>query len=248
MVSNTPSWFQRVRRDQIFWLVVVGLLLIYALSRLNVVSFLLTAVALILAITVHECAHAWVADRLGDPTARYLGRVSLNPLVHLDPVGTAMMLVTALTGMGIGWGKPVPVSPHRLRYGQRLGSGLVALAGPVANLVLAALCGLVLRLAGGRWTALDMVLSTIVVTNIVIAMFNLLPLPPLDGHSVLLGLLSLLRGEWAWRVADFVQSWQRLGPMFLILLIVFSQFLGINILGWWIGPPLRFFYRLFVGS
>ncbi len=236
-----------MRRDQIFWLVVGVLLLIYALFQLDLVSFLLTAVALILAITVHECAHAWVADRLGDPTARYLGRVSLNPLVHLDPVGTVMMLVTALTGMGIGWGKPVPISPHRLRYGQHLGGGLVALAGPLANLLLAALSGLALRLVGLRSMALAMALNTIVVTNIVIAMFNLLPLPPLDGHSVLLGLLSLLRGKWAWRVVDFVQSWQRLGPMFLILLIVFSQFLGINILGWWVGPPLRFFYRLFVG-
>ncbi len=108
----------RLGRDQIFWLVAGLVLLIYALVVLDTLRFVSTLVALVLAITVHECAHAWSANRLGDPTSRLMGRVSLNPLVHLDPLGSIMMVITALTGMGIGWGKPVPVTPYRLRFGR----------------------------------------------------------------------------------------------------------------------------------
>lgn len=149
--------------------------------------------------------------------------------------------------MGIGWGKPVPVSPYRFRLGPRLGSGVVALAGPAANLLVAAILGLGLRLGLARWQWLQFVVISLGLTNIVLAMFNLLPLPPLDGHSVLLGLLSLSRAQWAWRTSQFLLSLRRYGPMLLILLIVATQFLGINLIGWLIGPPARFFYRSIVG-
>jgi len=245
-----PSGFRGLRlgRDTIFWLVVGGLFLLYGVFRLGVVGLLTALGALLVAITVHECAHAWAAERLGDPTARYLGRVSLNPIVHLDPMGTVMMALTTVTGMGIGWGKPVPVSTHRLRYGPRLGNGIVALAGPAANLTTALVLGLVVRLLPPAFYGLGGVLVSVALTNIVIAMFNLLPIPPLDGSSVLLGLLSLSRARWAWQVSQFMYALQRRGPMVLILVIILTQFLGINLIGWLIGPPTRLLFRVIVGA
>ena len=176
--------------------------------------------------------------------------ISLNPLVHLDPVGAVMMIVTALTGMGIGWGKPVPVTPYRLRYGPWLGSGLAALAGPLSNLLLALAVGLPLRLLllfPAVLSVLYVPLQILVMTNIVIAVFNLLPLPPLDGHSVLLGLLSLSRGELARGVSQFLVGMQRHGPMILLAVIIISQFLGLNLLGLLVGSPARFLYRVVMG-
>lgn len=242
----------RLGRDKVFWLVVAGIFLTYVVLQTQVgLTFLFTLVALLIAITVHECCHAWVADLLGDPTARLRGRVSLNPLRHLDPTGTVMMLISALTGFGIGWGKPVPVTPYRLKYGSRRGEALVALSGPASNLAVAAVVGILLRLAI-RWMApmpiLFLLFQAIVITNIAIAMFNLIPLPPLDGHSVLLGLLSLSRGRWAWEAMQFVNGLRSYGPMILLGLIIFSQFLGLNLLGVLIGPPIWFFYRLIMGS
>jgi Zn-dependent protease len=112
----------------------------------DLARFAAIIVAVLVAIDVHECCHAWVADRLGDPTARNLGRVSLNPLVHLDPLGTLMIFLTAITGFGIGWGKPVPVDPYRLRHGPTTGMGIVSLAGPAANLTTAAVLAIPFRL------------------------------------------------------------------------------------------------------
>ncbi len=237
----------RLGRDKTFWIVVGGLFLLYGIFRLGVVGLLTTVGALLVAITVHECAHAWAAEQLGDPTARLMGRVSLNPLVHLDPMGTVMMAVTAVMGMGIGWGKPVPVSPHRLRYGPRLGNGIVALAGPAANLLTALALGLVLRLLPGSLFGVGGVLATVAFTNIVIAMFNLLPIPPLDGHSVLLGLLSLSRSRIAWQVSQFMLTLQRQGPMVLIFVIILTQLAGFNLIGWLIGPPTRLLFRIIAG-
>jgi Zn-dependent protease len=156
--------------------------------------------------------------------------------------------VTMVMGVGIGWGKPVPVSPHRLRFGQRLGNGIVALAGPVANLLTALVLGLVLRLMPTPFGGLGGVLTTIALSNIVIAMFNLLPLPPLDGHSVLLGLLSLSKSRVAWQVSQFILTLRRQGPMVLIVVIILTQFVGINLIGWLIGPPTRLLFRLIVGA
>jgi Zn-dependent protease len=238
----------RIGRDRLFWLVVGGLVLAYVLLRGNALQLLSTLLTLVVAVTVHECSHAWVADRLGDPTARYMGRVSLNPIRHLDPLGSVMMVVTAISGMGIGWGKPVPVSPHRLRYGPRLGNGIVALAGPFSNLLLAAVLGLGVRLVPAMPAAVALVLLNAVWTNLFLSMFNLLPLPPLDGHSVLLGLLSLSRAQWAWRASQALGSLQRYGAVVLLGVILISQLLGLNVIGWVIGPPARMLYRVIVGG
>jgi Zn-dependent protease len=245
---NGSAILRRFRQDRTFWLIIAGLVLLYVLLNTRaVLPITFTLIGLLAAVTVHECAHAWVADELGDPTARLRGRVSLNPLVHLDPMGTVMMIITAFTGFGIGWGKPVPVSPYRLKYGRRFGEGLVALSGPVANLLLALVVGLIVRVVGGTVFLLYLALRTLVTTNVVIAMFNLLPLPPLDGHSVLLGLLSLSNAEWVWQVSEFIAGLERYGSMILLGVILLSQFMGLNIIGALIGPPTQFFLRLILG-
>ncbi|MFP3897207.1 MAG: site-2 protease family protein [Anaerolineales bacterium] len=248
MNRNKSAFLGKFDQDRTFWLIVGGLILVYALLNTRaVLPIIFSLVGLLLAVTVHECAHAWLADRLGDPTARLRGRVSLNPLVHLDPMGTVMMVITVFTGMGIGWGKPVPVNPYQLKYGRRFGEALVALAGPVANLLLAAIVGLVARLMGGNLFLLYYILRILVMTNVVIAVFNLLPFPPLDGHSVLLGLLSLSNAEWVWRLSEFVAGWERYGAMILLGVILVSQFMGLNIIGALIGPPTQFFLHLILG-
>ncbi len=248
MNRSESAFLDKFDQDRIFWLIVGGLILVYALLNTQaVLPIIFSLLGLLLAVTVHECAHAWVADRLGDPTARLRGRVSLNPLVHLDPMGTVMMILTVFTGMGIGWGKPVPVNPYQLKYGRRFGEGLVALAGPLANLLLAAIVGLVFRITGGAIPYIYLILRILVMTNVVIAMFNLLPFPPLDGHSVLLGLLSLSNAEWTWQLSEFIAGWERHGAMILLGVILVSQFMGLNIIGALIGPPTQFFLRLILG-
>ena len=153
---------------------------------MDIRTFIAGALGILIALDVHEFFHAWVADWLGDPTARYLGRISLNPLVHLDPLGTLMLFLAATTGRGIGWGKPVPVNPNRLRYGPRVGMGIVSFAGPFANLVTAAAFGLPLRLGAELPGTLSVLFLQIMFINIGLAIFNLIPLPPLDGAEVIL--------------------------------------------------------------
>lgn len=247
----------RFTRDRIFWYVLLGLAVLYvaavalrggAASATGVViQFLVRVLALVLAITVHEFAHAWSANLLGDPTARLAGRLTLNPIAHLDPLGSLMMIVSTFTGVGIGWGKPTPVRPWRLRYGARLGNGLVALAGPVSNVLLATVLGMVLRMPLPLPAWLAFALSSIVLMNLFIALFNLIPIPPLDGHSVLLGLLSLPKGRWAWRASEFLVRLEAQGPLLLIGLLIITQFLGLPVLGWLVGRPATFLYRLIVG-
>ncbi len=249
-MTDLQTRMKSLGRDQIFWLVVIVVVIAYILLSGNVASMLATLMGLVIAITVHECAHAWMADQLGDPTARYMGRVSLNPLVHLDPLGSIMILVTAVLGTGIGWGKPTPVNPSRLRYGSRLGNAIVSLAGPASNLIVGLVLGLVLRFALTTsipfWFA-D-ALFALVSTNVVIAMFNLIPVPPLDGFAVLLGLISLIPGRAAWGAIQWLSGLQRYGAFLLLGLIFLSQFLGLNVIGWWVLPPTRLFLRLVVGA
>ena len=213
-------------------------------SLLETVAFLLS---LLIAIDVHEFAHAWVANELGDPTARYQGRLSLNPLVHLYPMGTIMMLFSLFSGFGIGWGKPVPVDPRYLRKGPRVGMGMVAAAGPVSNLILAAIAAVPIRLALSLpWSLLNL-LAILISVNISIALFNLLPLPPLDGASILRGILSTIRARWAYQVSDALDRMQVQGPIIFLLLIVVDQVLPISILGLILGTPYRLLFRLIVG-
>ncbi len=142
-------------------------------------------------LTVHEAAHAWSADRLGDPTARLLGRLSLNPVVHIDLIGTIIMpLIAVISGFPIlGWAKPVPVNISRLRNPRR-DFMLVAAAGPASNLLLALMAAIAIRFTmGDVGLSSEQPLVRFVLINVFLAVFNLVPVPPLDGGNVLAGLL-----------------------------------------------------------
>ncbi len=214
---------------------------------MNIQSFIAGALGILIALDIHEFFHAWVADQLGDPTARYLGRISLNPLVHLDPLGTMMMFMAALTGRGIGWGKPVPVNPRNLRYGPRVGMGIVSFAGPLANLVTALAFGLPLRLGTNLPGTLALLFLDIMLINIGLAVFNLIPLPPLDGYGVLQGILASIRGPTGYRLSQSLSSLERQGPFLLFTLILAGQYLRIDLLGWFMDPLVTFFFRLILG-
>jgi len=195
---------------------------------LDLTRFIAIIVAVLLAIDVHECCHAWVAWRLGDPTAKNVGRVSLNPLVHLDPLGTIMIFLTALTGFGIGWGKPVPVDPYRLRQGPMRGMGIVSLAGPAANLTTAAILAIPFRVGMAFLPAMAIeFLLVLAMVNIGLAIFNLIPLPPLDGYGVLMGVLGSIRAPWAYRSVYSMARYERYGPMILLLVIIADRYVPI---------------------
>lgn len=211
----------------------------------EIIAFL---VSLLIAIDIHEFAHAWMANELGDPTARYYGRLSLNPLVHLDPMGTMMMLFSLFYGFGIGWGKPVPVNPVYLRKGPRVGMGMVAAAGPLSNLVLAAIIAVPLRIGLPLPWLLRMLLRVVISVNIGIALFNLLPVPPLDGASILQGILSTIRARWAYQASVALDRIQAQGYIIFVFLILVDQVLRLNILGLILGLPFRLLYRLMVGA
>lgn len=172
----------------------------------NPILFFVWAAALLIAVTIHEFSHAFVADRLGDPTARLLNRVSLNPINHLDPIGTLMLLF-----FRFGWGKPVPFDPFNLRRPKR-DSALISLAGPASNLILATLLSFILKLQFSP--LLSLFLIPIIIININLAIFNLLPIPPLDGSKILYGILPM---SWAEEYNDFMRSY---GSILLILLII----------------------------
>jgi Zn-dependent protease len=164
-------------------------------QSLDVFSIAVPILIVLLSLTVHEAAHAWSADRLGDPTARMLGRTSLNPIVHIDPIGTIVLpLIAVVSGFPIiGWAKPVPVNINRLRR-HRQDFMLVAAAGPASNIALAAIAAVlfhtVIQMGLGELTYIAaQVLVEVGRINILLAMFNLIPIPPLDGGNVLAGLL-----------------------------------------------------------
>ncbi len=175
---------------------------------LNPSSFLVWVIALLVAITVHEFSHALAADRLGDPTPRLQGRLTLNPIAHLDPIGTLMLLIARF-----GWGKPVPIDPYNLQNPRR-DSAIISLAGPGSNFILATLLSIILRLSlFGPFAFLAVsFLTPIIVLNVYLGLFNLLPIAPLDGFKIVLGFLP----------RDLALQWEELesyGLLFLLFLI-----------------------------
>jgi Zn-dependent protease len=179
-------------------------------------------VALLVGLTFHEFSHAFVADQLGDHRPRALGRVSLNPVRHIDPMGALMLVI-----VGFGWAKPVPINPAALRPGRR-GLSMVAAAGPVANVSVAVLAAILFRAvdAAGAPDFLLSALGYTVLFNFVLAIFNLVPIPPLDGYNVV---LPFLPPQLAWQV-------QRYAPygMTILLVIILASYLlpGPGPLGW----------------
>lgn len=169
---------------------------------------LLFIVAFLFSLSVHEAAHAWMANRLGDPTAKLAGRQTLNPLAHLDPLGTILTLFLLITGSPIvfGWGKPVPFDPYNLRSPRR-DAALISFAGPAANLLLATFLAIFFRLT-------NFPLISIIILNITWAFFNLLPLHPLDGGKVLIGLLP----------QDLAYKWDEILQQYGLIILIFLIF------------------------
>jgi Zn-dependent protease len=208
------------------------------LPAIDFAGVFIAFLVLLFSLTVHEAAHALTADRLGDPTARLLGRVSLNPAVHVDPLGTIVLpLIAIISNFPIlGWAKPVPVNITRLRGHWKRKYMLIAAAGPASNLVLAVIASLILHLVPvasalqeAALAPLARVFREAVFINVLLAVFNMVPVPPLDGGNVLAG---VLRGPVA-------EMYERLRPYgFLILYgLMFTGILTMIIL-----PPARFLW------
>ena len=184
---------------------------------------ILSIIILIFSVILHEVSHGFMADWLGDPTARLAGRLTLNPLKHIDPVGSILVpLITSLFGFTFGWAKPVPYNPYNLRN-KRQGEFLIALAGPASNLLLAIIFGTIIRFTATPLTVngpFITVLSYVVLINIVLAIFNLIPLPPLDGSKLLFSVLPNQYGR-------FRRTLELYAPVFvLVVVFVLWQFLS----------------------
>ena len=197
---------------------------------------ILSIIILIFSIIVHEVSHGFMADALGDPTARLQGRLTLNPIKHIDPVGSILVpLITMMSGFTFGWAKPVLYNPYNLKN-KRQGEFLIAAAGPASNILLAVIFGTILRfMAAGAagFTPAMTVLAYVVIINIVLAVFNLIPLPPLDGSKLLLAFLPNQYGKTRYMLERFAPLfvliaafilWQLISP---IVPIVFKLFTGL---------------------
>lgn len=183
-------------------------------------TILLYAIPLLFAITLHEVAHGWAAYAFGDPTAKMLGRLSLNPIKHIDPIGTILIpaIMVYFSGFIFGWAKPVPVNWSNLRH-QRRDVPLVALAGPAANLVMAFIWAIIAKLSfmigGGQLRASQVLIAMSAIgiqVNIILLVLNLIPIPPLDGSRVI---TSFLPGRWAYEL----QKVEQFGFIILLALL-----------------------------
>jgi Zn-dependent protease len=219
-----------------------------SLSFLPSVPELITYIIILLtAFPVHEFAHAWTADHFGDTTPRAHGRLTLNPLAHLDPIGSLLMIVA-----GFGWAKPVPVNPYALSRRSPAAPMLVSLAGPMSNLLMAILGSAPFRLglvstggikfvAGEILPNIPLFLYLFISVNLWLMLFNLLPLSPLDGEKVL---DYFLPPSWA-RVLENIRPY---GPMILMVIIFVLPLVGIDVIGRVIQPVLGFLTRLLIGG
>lgn len=191
-------------------------------------------IVLLIAFTIHELAHAVTADYLGDPTPRSQGRITLNPLKHLDPFGTIMLLIS-----GFGWAKPVMVNPYNMRGNYRTSMAIVAVAGPISNLVMAILGAIPLRLTqympisflfSPTWDKLQFLFVQFIFINLILMLFNLIPIPPLDGYKILQGVLPPEMGEQ-------LRPLEQYGFMILLLAIFFLPMVGFDILNLLVMTP-----------
>jgi len=207
----------------------------------NPIGFLFYIIALVIAITVHEFAHALLADRLGDPTPRLQGRLTLNPLAHLDLVGSIMMLVARF-----GWGKPVVFDEYNLRNPRR-DAAVISIAGPVSNLLVAIAGSIILHIlvashitTGLLGIVLYSFLQPLIMMNVVLAIFNLVPIHPLDGFKIVGGILP----------PEYARQWKELEPYGMIFLIfmIFPFFGGVAPIHQLINPAISVLLKLLLPS
>ncbi|OGG02956.1 hypothetical protein A2W14_02150 [Candidatus Gottesmanbacteria bacterium RBG_16_37_8] len=204
----------------------------------NPLSFVIFAILLLVVVSIHEFSHALSADRLGDPTPRLAGRLTLNPLSHLDPIGTLLFLLA-----GFGWGKPVPFDPFNLHHPKK-DAAIISFAGPLSNLVMAIIASLILRfLIFSPAISISFLVSDLFVSfirlNILLAIFNLIPVHPLDGFKVVAGLLP----------EKYYHDWlelERYGIIFLMLLIF--PFFGSSPIFTVMRPVMQFFLSFLIPS
>ena len=203
------------------------------LFRLQPEVLVLLIPVLLFALVFHEFSHGWVAYKLGDPTAKHQGRLTLNPLAHLDPFGSMMILF-----VGFGWAKPVPVDSRYLAN-PRVDMMKIAFAGPASNLLLAFIGGILLRITGymGPLTSMLILFTQI---NISLAVFNMIPIPPLDGSQIFSGIIIR-------KNPNLVMQLQMYGPQILMGLILFGMFTGVSIIWAFMRPFVSFFMFLFAG-
>ena len=197
---------------------------------INIFSFL----ALIISITIHEFCHAFAADRLGDPTPRSLGRLTLNPIAHADPIGTVLLpLLSAFTGIAtIGWAKPVMIDPYNLKNPKR-DEIIISLSGPMGNILLAIICALISKIFGVQ----NILIYLLILINVSLAVFNLLPIPPLDGSKIFLNLIPVDKSlQWQ-------ETFDRYGFILLIIL-VFLPIGGAPIFQTIMSPIVKFILSL----
>ncbi len=196
---------------------------------------ILQIIILIFSIILHELAHGFTADALGDHTARVSGRLTLNPIKHIDPVGSIIVpIITSFAGFTFGWAKPVPYNPYNLKN-KRQGEFLIAVAGPATNLLIALIFGTILRFVAANATTMTPFIEItiyIVVINIVLAIFNLIPLPPLDGSKLL---FSILPNQYG-RVRYMLEAY---APIWILIVVLFLWQI--------IQPVIPFVFQLFTG-
>ncbi|OGF26316.1 hypothetical protein A2303_03910 [Candidatus Falkowbacteria bacterium RIFOXYB2_FULL_47_14] len=182
-------------------------------------------IILVFSAIIHEYMHGWMADRLGDPTARDAGRLTMNPIAHIDPFGSILLpllMITMNTGFVFGWAKPVPFNPYNLRDA-KYGPAKVAIAGPLGNLITALFFGLILRFSPLPNPTLGALLALIVWINLLLMVFNLVPIPPMDGSKVIAPFLPV---SWQNRFAEA----ERYGMFLVLLFVIFGFFLIVPII------------------
>lgn len=197
------------------------------------VTIIFSIIILVMSIVLHELSHGYVADLLGDPTPRLQGRLTLNPFKHLEFFGSLVVpLITSLVGFTFGWAKPVQWNPYNIKN-KRMGEFLISIAGPASNIVLALVFGMAIRFGFDLLPQSFLTIATyVVIINIVLAVFNLVPVPPLDGSKILFSIIPA-------RYAQFRENFERYS-IFLILIFIFF-------LWRYIEPVIPFIFRLIVG-
>jgi Zn-dependent protease len=204
----------------------------------NPLVFIVWLAALVAAITVHEFAHAWTATKLGDPTPKIQGRLTLNPLAHMDPLGTLMLLIVRF-----GWGRPVQFDPFNLENPKR-DAAIISLAGPASNLLFALVLSIILRLINGPFSPFSILTAIIppfIYLNVILAIFNLIPIHPLDGGKILVGILP---PKDAVQIDRFMSQY----GIFILILMIFPLWGGVAPVSYLLSPAIDFLLKIFIPS